>query len=167
MHLWHPIGDEPETIWQILNRHKDIQYSSRIASHIVRQRETHKLRHVITQLLEYVPEEEKNDPLYRELAGYHCDTRMHVVRLLSPKLDNETHTKDIDFSPSGIRQRWEAGYADTMRALWRQPWIGEFGLLDGVILHEPEPGAEPAAEVEPSKPNPDTSDRDPRKLAAE
>ena len=137
VHLWHPTGDEPETIWQILNRHKDIQYSSRIASHIVRQRETHKLRHVITQLLEYVPEEEKNDPLYRELAGYRCDTRMHVVRLLSPKLDNETHTKDIDFSPAGIRQRWEAGYADTMRALWRQPWIGEFGLLDGVILHEP------------------------------
>ena len=113
VHLWHPTGDEPETIWQILNRHKDIQYSSRIASHIVRQRETHKLRHVITKLLEYVPEEEKNDPLYQELAGYHCDTRMHVVRLLSPKLDNETHTKDIDFSPAGIRQRWEAGYADT------------------------------------------------------
>ena len=103
VHLWHPTGDEPETIWQILNRHKDIQYSSRIASHIVRQRETHKLRHVITELLEYVPEAAKNDPLYRELAGYRCDTRMHVVRLLSPKLDNETHTKDIDFSPSGIR----------------------------------------------------------------
>ncbi len=117
VHLWHPTGEEPETIWQILNRTKDIQYSSRIASHIVRQRETHKLRHVITQLLEYVPEEEKNDPLYQELAGYHCDTRMHVVRLLSPKLDNETHTKDIDFSPAGIRERWEAGYADTMRAL--------------------------------------------------
>ena len=85
VHLWHPTGEEPETIWQILNRTKDIQYSSRIASHIVRQRETHKLRHVITNLLEYVPEEEKSDPLYQELAGYRCDTRMHVVRLLSPK----------------------------------------------------------------------------------
>jgi NTE family protein len=149
------------------NRHKDIQYSSRIASHIVRQRETHKLRHVITQLLEYVPEAEKNDPPYRELAGSRCDTRMHVVRLLSPRLDNETHTKDIDFSPAGIRQRWEAGNADTMRALWCQPWIGEFGLLDGVILHEPEPGAEPAAEIEPSKPSAEVSDRGPHKLAAE
>ena len=82
VHLWNPTGNEPETIWEILNRTKDIQYSSRIASHIVRQRETHKLRHVITKLLEFVPESEKSDPLYRELAGYHCDTRMHVVRLL-------------------------------------------------------------------------------------
>ena len=104
MHLWHPTGDEPETIWQILNRQKDIQYSSRIASHIVRQRETHKLRHVITNLLEFVPEEEKNDPLYKELAGYRCDTRMHVVRLLSPKLSNENHTKDIDFTPGRHQQ---------------------------------------------------------------
>ena len=42
---------------------------------------------------------------------------MHVVRLLSPKLENETHTKDIDFSPAGINNRWEAGHADTKRAL--------------------------------------------------
>ena len=53
---------------------------------------------MITQLLEYVPEPEKNDPPYRELAGSRCDTRMHVVRGLSPRLDNETHTKDIDLS---------------------------------------------------------------------
>ena len=165
VHLWHPTGDEPETIWQILNRQKDIQYSSRIASHIVRQRETHKLRHVITNLLEFVPEEEKNDPLYKELAGYHCDTRMHVVRLLSPKLSNETHTKDIDFSPAGISSRWESGLADTRRALQRQAWIGEWGLLDGVILHEPEPGAEPAAEIEPGKPS--TTGTSSQKLAAE
>jgi NTE family protein len=167
VHLWHPTGNEPETIWQILNRHKDIQYSSRIASHIARQRETHKLRHVITNLLKYVPEEEKKDPLYQELAGYRCDARMHVVRLLSPKLDNESHTKDIDFSPAGIRRRWQAGYADTMRALERQAWIGEFGLLDGVILHEPEPGAEPAAEEEPDKGSPPASEGNPHKLAAE
>ena len=147
------------------NRHKDIQYSSRIASHIVRQREAHKLRHVITKLMEYVPEKERRDPLYQELAQYHCDTRMHVVRLLAPRLDNETHTKDIDFSPAGIRARWEAGYADTNRALERQAWLGEFGILDGVLLHEPEPGAEPAAEIEPGDPL--CAPANPRKLAAE
>ena len=152
VHLWHPTGSEPETIWQILNRHKDIQYSSRIASHIVRQRETHKLRHVITQLLDYVPDEVKSDPLVKELAGYSCKTRMHVVRLLAPRLDNENHAKDIDFSPAGIGARWETGYADTMRTLEQHPWLGEFGLLDGVVLHEPRPGAEPEAEQKPGEP---------------
>ena len=152
VHLWNPTGDEPQTVWEILNRAKDIQYSSRIASHIVRQREAHKLRHVITKLLEFVPEEEKQDPLLQELAQYHCDTRMHVVRLLAPRLDRESHTKDIDFSPAGIRTRWEAGYEETKRALARQAWLGEFGLLDGVILHEPTPDADPASDIQPGDP---------------
>jgi NTE family protein len=69
VHLWHPTGDEPETIWQILNRHKDIQYSSRIASHIARQRETHKLRHIITNLLEYVPEGRRKTRSIRNLPA--------------------------------------------------------------------------------------------------
>jgi hypothetical protein len=37
----------------------------------------------------------------------------------APRLDNESQIKDIDFSPSGIRERWHAGYADTCRALAR------------------------------------------------
>jgi NTE family protein len=131
-------GAEPSTIWEVLHRQKDIQYSSRIANHIARQREAHRLRQVISQLAKYVPDEVRKTDLVRELAAYGCPTRMHVVRLLAPRLDNESHLKDIDFSPSGIRQRWRAGYADTCRALARAPWIGEFGLLDAVVLHEPE-----------------------------
>jgi NTE family protein len=73
---------------------------------------------------------------------------MHVVRLLAPRLNNETHVKDIDFSSAGICARWEAGYADTNRALETQAWLEECDPLEGVILHEPRAGAEPAAEAE-------------------
>jgi predicted acylesterase/phospholipase RssA len=70
----------------------------------------------------------------RELASYGCQT--HVVRLLAPQLDRETHTKDIDFSTDGIRQRWEAGSAHTRSVLEREPWIGEFDPLAAVVFHE-------------------------------
>ncbi|WP_069441154.1 patatin-like phospholipase family protein [Methyloceanibacter superfactus] len=176
VHLWNPTGPEPSTIWDTLHRHKDIQYSSRIANHIVRQREAHRLRHVITELLKYVPDDAQLDPKVRELAGYACRTRMHVVRLLAPRLDNESHIKDIDFSPAGIRARWQAGYADTCRALEAQAWLGEFDALEGVILHEPAPGAEPATAFEPGQapetmghdgPGHGAPGQDGRKLAAE
>jgi NTE family protein len=72
----------------------------------------------------------------RDLAGYGCLTQMHIVRLLAPNLMNEDRTKDVDFSPSGIAKRWEAGYANTRRAIEAAPWEGEFDPLDGVILHE-------------------------------
>lgn len=139
VHVWNPSGPEPETIWEVLHRQKDIQYSSRIANHIARQRETHQLRHVISELAKHIPDEIHRTELVRELAAYGCPTRMHVVRLLAPRLEQENHLKDIDFSPSGIRARWQAGYADTRRALARAAWVGEFGPLDAVVLHEPDP----------------------------
>lgn len=140
VHMWNPVGPEPETIWEVLHRQKDIQYSSRVATHITRQMEAHRLRHVIRELLAHIPEPARSSDVVRELAGWGCLTRMHVVRLLSPRLGNEDHTKDVDFSPSGIRQRWEAGYAGAQRAIKQAPWEGEFGALDGVILHDTEDG---------------------------
>jgi NTE family protein len=138
VHLWNPTGGEPETIWEVLHRQKEIQYASRVADHIARQAQIHRLRHVIKQLLAYVPEEVRDSEAVRELASYSCLTRMHVVRLLAPRADDDDHTKDVDFSPARIRARWEAGYAAARRAIELAPWRAEFGVLDGVILHEPE-----------------------------
>jgi len=85
-----------------------------------------------------LPGAERDKPEVRELMGYGCQTRMHVVQLLAPQLDHEDHTKDVDFSPAGIRQRWDAGYAHTKAVLAREPWVGQFDPLSGVILHESE-----------------------------
>jgi hypothetical protein len=95
-------GQKPETMADVFNRQKDIQYSSRIATHIARQQQTHGLRHVISELLAQLPEHERRKESIKELAAYGCPTRMHVVRLLAPMLERENHTKDIDFSASGI-----------------------------------------------------------------
>jgi NTE family protein len=141
VHMWNPSGAEPSTMAEVLNRQKDVQYSSRIASQITRQQQAHRLRHVINQLAARIPEAERNSEAVRELTGYGCSTQMHVVRLLAPQLDRENHTKDVDFSRSGIKQRWEAGYAHTKAVLDRSPWVGEFDPLAGVILHEEMPVA--------------------------
>ncbi len=136
VHLWSPNGSEPETIWEVLNRHKDIQYSSRVANHIMRQGQIHQLRHVINRLAEHVPDKLRNSDEIKELAGYGCLSRMHVVRLLAPVVAHEDHTKDVDFSPSGIKTRWDAGYNDTRQAIADAPWEGDFDPLEGIILHE-------------------------------
>jgi len=146
VHLWNPTGPNPQSIWEVLDRQKDIQYSSRIASHITRQQQTHRLRHVVSQLVRHLPDDVRKSEAVRELAGYGCVTQMHVVRLLAPRLENENHTKDIDFSPSGISMRREAGYEATTRALKQAPWQGEFDPIEGVILHESKPDLAMAAE---------------------
>ncbi|WP_414475475.1 patatin-like phospholipase family protein [Microvirga sp. M2] len=140
VHIWNPQGPEPDTIWQVMSRQKDIQYCSRAVSHIARQKQIHRLRHVIAELVRRLPEREQRTEAVRELAAYGCLTRMHVIRLLAPPFEGDDHTKDIDFSPQGIRRRWEAGYADTSRVLELAPWSGDFDPVEGFILHETRPG---------------------------
>lgn len=136
VHMWNPVGPEPQTIWDVMHRQKDIQYSSRIASHILRQKQMHKMRHIIEELAALVPESQQRSARVKELTGWGCDTHMHVVRLLAPSLEHEDQTKDVDFSKKGIRARWRAGYEAARRALDTAPWKGTFDPLEGVVLHE-------------------------------
>jgi NTE family protein len=136
VHVWSPNGPEPDSIAKVMSRQKDLQYSSRAASHIARQKQIHRLRHIIAELAAKLPEGERAVPDVHALASYGCLTRMHVVRLLAPPLDGEDHTKDIDFSPAGIKTRWDAGYRDTVRVLAAAPWTQELDPLEGFILHE-------------------------------
>jgi NTE family protein len=137
VHLWNPHGTEPETIFEVMKRQKDLQYSSRAATHIRRQRQLHKLRHVISEMTALLPDEVRRDNRVVELTSYGCPTRMHVVRLLAPALGYEDHAKDIDFSPGGIRQRREAGYRHTIETLEKAPWrMPVVDPSEGFILHE-------------------------------
>ena len=136
VHLWNAEGREPETIWEVTNRQKDLQYASRATSHIHRQRQIHNLRSIITELADLLPPELRRDNRVAELASYGCRTRMHVVRLLVPALENEDHSKDVDFSPHGIAGRRAAGYAHTMEVLEKRPWEAPVNDAEGFVLHE-------------------------------
>lgn len=136
VHMWAPTGPEPDSIWSVMSRQKDLQYSSRAITHIARQKQIHKLRHVISELAAKLPPEVRASNEAAELAAYGCGTRMHVIRLLAPPLAGEDHSKDIDFSPGGIRTRWEAGYEHTARVLAQAPWTRAVDPMEGIILHE-------------------------------
>jgi len=140
VHIWNPNGPEPDSIWKVMSRQKDIQYSSRAASHIARQKQIHKLRHIIAELSARLSRDAREEAAVREMSAYGCLTRMHVVRLLAPPLTGEDHTKDIDFSPGGIHARWEAGHAETHRVLAQAPWTRDVDPLEGFILHEARAG---------------------------
>ncbi|MEI9887114.1 MAG: patatin-like phospholipase family protein [Rhizomicrobium sp.] len=140
VHLWNPNGPEPDSILKVANRQKDLQYSSRAGTHIARQRQIHRLRHIIAELAAHLPEDKLKNNFVREMAAYGCLTRMHVVRLLAPQVRGEDHAKDIDFSPNGIRTRWRAGYIDTQRVLEAEPWKAPVDPVEGFVLHEANAG---------------------------
>jgi NTE family protein len=61
---------------------------------------------------------------------------MHVVRLVANGIDGEDHLKDIDFTPSGIRTRWQAGYEHAQRILKASPWDRPVNPVEGIVIHD-------------------------------
>jgi NTE family protein len=137
VNVWHQTGPEPESIADVMSRQKDIQYASRADSHIARQKQIHRLRHVIRELHKHLPSAQQADPKVKELSAWGCGTTMHVAHLVAPRLPGEDSTKDIDFTPAGVRARREAGYADTLRMIERSPWASACDPIEGVVEHHP------------------------------
>ncbi len=135
VNVWHAHGAMPNSIAEVLERQKDIQYASRAHSHIARQQQLHQLRHVIRQLTAQLPAAAQKSAAVRELASFGCGTTMQVVMLTPPHLATETHTKDIDFSAEGIASRRELGYTQTQAALARAPWRAPVDASVGVVVH--------------------------------
>ena len=134
--MWSPRGPEPHTVWDVMGRMKDIQYGSRARTHIERQKQLHRLRHIIRELGQGLSAEQLAKPEFKALLAWGCGSTMHVVKLNAPHLPGEDQTKDIDFSPSGIRARRDAGYAQTRQAIAARPWEGEVDAMEGVMVHE-------------------------------
>ena len=133
--VWHATGPEPETINQVLGRQKDIQFASRATSHVARQQQIHRMRYIIRELKQHIPDALCEDPEVKRMLSYGCATVMHLLPLHAPRLEGEDQSKDIDFTAAGIDTRRKAGYADTLRVLKEQPWEHCADTTNGIIIH--------------------------------
>ncbi len=138
--LWNPHGEEPKSIWEVEERIKDIQFSSRASSHLARQKQMHRLRHVVRELVQHIPKAERQTPFVQELASWGCTTTMRVIQLNAPDLRLADQFKDIDFSDEGIAARRAAGHADTLRAIAARPWLKPVDPLEGLMVYEVDAG---------------------------
>ena len=129
-------GPEPQSVWQVMSRQKDIQFASRADSHIPRQEHIHQLRHMVRELVRMLPENLRESAEVKEIAGYGCGTYMHIVRLNATPFEHEDYLRDIDFTEAGVERRWQAGYADTMRTIERRPWETAIDPMVGVAIYD-------------------------------
>jgi NTE family protein len=57
------------------------------------------------------------------------------VPLQAPALPGEDHTKDLDFTPAGIRARWDAGREFGRSKIAAAPWEDAFDPAMGIVVH--------------------------------
>ncbi len=107
--IWHPHGARPASLSHAFLRVKDILFGSRSRSHIIRQAELHRMRRIIRELIDMLPEEQKHSPRVKELASFSCTTTMHLLEINAQPVCGESNAREFDFSRAAVQNHWRAG----------------------------------------------------------
>jgi len=120
--LWSARGKLPGNMLEVLERQKDIQYSSRtrLVSDMFKTQQ--QLRCTAFSLLKKLPEELLTDPEVEFLRRYADHKVTNLVHLIYRSKNFESHSKDYEFSRSTMHSHSKAGYNDTVRTL-RHPKV--------------------------------------------
>lgn len=135
--LWDPTEQRPSSITEALARYKSIQYASRSQEQLENHEAIANLQKAIRLLSQKLPASERARKDTQALMKMGCDHTINVVKLIMKSApDDQNYFKDIDFSASTIKARWQAGIDDCQRALRHKSWLLPLPPHAGLVIHE-------------------------------
>ena len=131
--LFSAIGELPMNLDQVLERAKDIQYSSKTRFNTNRVKELEGMRVALGRLLGKLPAKFHADPDYRLLAPLaEYKRQITILHLINRRLGSAWSAKDYEFSRATVLQHWEAGVEDVRSTCAHPDWDSATELVNGV-----------------------------------
>ena len=143
--LFSAKGELPANLDQVLEREKDIRYSSKTRFNTNYVMQVESLRLALGRLLHKMPAKLHDDPDYKLLLPA-VEKQRHITlaHLINRRLSHSTNSKDYEFSRATVRQLWEAGLEDVRRACDHPEWLEAQEVLPGVHVFDLTAGARPS-----------------------
>jgi len=135
--LFSASGELPVNLDQVLERAKDIQYSSKTRFNTKRVQELENMRHALGRLMKKMPPKLHDDPDYKLLQPMCAHRReITIAHLINRRFPHSTNSKDYEFSRMTVRQLWEAGLEDVRRTVSHREWLKARELIAGVRVFD-------------------------------
>jgi NTE family protein len=116
--LWSARGKLPTDIFEVLERQKDIQYSSRTRGVTNQVNDLQQLRQLLWDALARIPKNVKaKDPWFDQLAQQVYGARYNCIQLIYKNKPSAGHYKDFEFSHETMSHHWSTGLLDMRRTL--------------------------------------------------
>lgn len=124
-------GSLPTNLDGVIEREKDIRYSSRTRAGTDTLRQLHDLRHNINTLWEKLPDQLRATPEGLFLNQFRCVTTMDIAQLIYRPHEPQGQSKDFEFSRSTMEARWAQGSADARLTIAASPWLTPMAPEEG------------------------------------
>jgi NTE family protein len=135
--LFSAKGELPVNLDQVLEREKDIRYSSKTRFNTKRVQELENMRRAFGRLMQKLPPKLYKDPDYKLLKPL-CDQKRHITitHLINRRFAHSTNSKDYEFSRTTVRQLWETGLEDMRRTCAHRDWPKAKESVSGVRVFD-------------------------------
>ncbi|MDB5947134.1 MAG: Patatin [Ramlibacter sp.] len=140
--LFSARGPMPTTLSEVIERQKDITYSSRTRMNTNALTANVNLQQALADLIRRLPRALQADPSVAELRGHLTHKPVDIVHLIYRDKAYELDSKDYEFSRSMVREHWEAGARDMRNTIAHPEWL-QSATDNGITtfdLSEPGPG---------------------------
>ncbi len=134
--LWSARGPRPRGMMDVLERIKDIQYSSRTRHGTDTVARTQALRTALTDLITHLPDGRVPLELEQALAPWLDDRVFNVIHLIYQAKPYEEQFKDYAFGLIAMREHWRAGLRDTRLTLSQPEFFALPDRSAGIAVHD-------------------------------
>jgi len=134
--LWSARGILPKTLLDVLERQKDIQFSSRTRLSTDALAARQRLRNTLALMLESIPKKHLPDALVAELQPWLCDRVFNIIHLIYRAKPYEEQFKDYAFGRSAMLEHWKGGFDDMARSLGEPAFFVPPAREIGVVTHD-------------------------------
>ena len=121
--LFAATGTLPTTLAEVVEREKDIRFSSRTRMNTDVQLDMQVISQAAKRLIAKLPASLRDDPDVRALAKLRPESAVDVVHLIYRSKHYESQSKDFEFSRLSMQEHWSAGRADMSHTLHDPHWI--------------------------------------------
>ncbi|QYR53699.1 DUF3734 domain-containing protein [Lysobacter soyae] len=134
--LWSARGPMPTTMLEVLERQKDIQYSSRTRHGTDMVARTQHLRTALGDLIQRLPDRKVPDELKDALAPWLDDRVFNIVHFIYQAKSHEENFKDYAFGRFAMHEHWESGLRDTRMTLEHPEFLKLPDRRKGYAVHD-------------------------------
>jgi NTE family protein len=134
--LFNAIGEIPSKFDQVLEREKDIQYSSKTRFNTLRVKELAEIRTTLRRLLDKLPPALADDPDVQRLSKACEAGKITLAHLINRRLSHSAQSKDYEFSRATINELWVAGREDVRIAAAKKDWAEPEELWEGMRVYD-------------------------------
>ena len=134
--LFSATGRLPRDLDGVMERRKDIMYSSKTRFNTTRVRELQRLRGSLHRLLGKIPADLRADPDVKALERMSRCTHVDIMHLINRRDAASASSKDYEFSRAGMHRRWSAGLEDVRRSVAHPEWLRRSQLAEGIRVYD-------------------------------